>query len=85
VLRQGRPIWDIEAALEPLAGLSALLLVELLVAWELRHSVSQIVLGVQLLLGREIAVEHCISYAAGLAPVDIHAELDSNIEASDLR
>ena len=36
VLGQGRPIWDVEAALEALAGLSALLLVELLVAREVR-------------------------------------------------
>src|ERR671938_910907 len=50
-LGQGRPIWDVEVALEPLAGLSALLLIELLVVRELGHSLSQIVLGVQLLLG----------------------------------
>ncbi len=37
VLGQGRPIWDVEPTLEPLAGLSALLLIELLVARELRQ------------------------------------------------
>ena len=58
---------DIKHALKLLTGLSALLCVELLVAREVGHGLSQVVLCVQLFLGRETAVEHVPPLPSGLS------------------